>query len=52
MGRKIRFLLIYKNMLRSIVTAHSECLAKQENKASYNIDYIVLDLIDFFGEIN
>ena len=27
----------------------SECTAKQENKASYNTDYIVSDLIDFFG---
>ena len=36
-------------MLKSIATAHSECTAKQENKASYNIDYIVPDLIDFFG---
>ena len=25
------------------------CTAKQENKASYNTDYIVPDLIDFFG---
>ena len=23
---------------------------KQENKASYNIDYFVSDLIDFFGD--
>ena len=26
---------------------HSECTAKQENKASYNTYYIVPDLIDF-----
>ena len=36
-------------MLESITTARSECAAKQENKASYNTDYIVPDLIDFFG---
>ena len=37
-------------MLKSIATARSECTAKQENKASYNTDYIVPDLIDFFGD--
>ena len=46
---KPRFLLIYENMLKSIATAHSECTAKQENKASYNTDYIIPDLTDFFG---
>ena len=43
-------LLIYEIMLKSIATARSECTAKQQNKASYNTCYIVLDLIDFFGE--
>ena len=37
-------------MLKSTVTARSECTAKQENKASYNTYYIVPNLIDFFGE--
>ena len=37
-------------MLKSIATARSECTAKQENKASYNTDYIVPDLIDFFDD--
>ena len=37
-------------MLKSIATAHSEYTANQENKASYNTDYIVPDLIDFFGD--
>ena len=37
-------------MLKSIATARSECTAKQENKASYNADYIVPDLIDIFGD--
>ena len=36
--------------MKSIVTARSECTAKQENKASCNTDYIVPDLIDFFGD--
>ena len=36
-------------MLKSIATARSECTAKQGNKASCNTDYIVPDLIDFFG---
>ena len=35
-------------MLKSIATARSECTEKCENKASYNPDYIVPDLIDFF----
>ena len=37
-------------MLKNIATTRSECKAKQENKASYNIDCIVPDLIDFFGD--
>ena len=37
-------------MLKSIVTARSEYTTKQENNASYNLDYIVPDLIDFFGD--
>ena len=44
---ELRFLLIYENMLKSIATARSECTAKHENKASYNTDYIVFDLINF-----
>ena len=47
---KLRFLLIYENMLKSIATTRSECTAKHENKASHNTDYIVPDLIDFFGD--
>ena len=37
-------------MLKTIATARSERTAKQENKASYNTDYIVPDLIDFFDD--
>ena len=37
-------------MLKHIVTVYSECTAKHENKAGYNTDYIVPDLIDFFGD--
>ena len=37
-------------MLKSIATARSECIAKQENKASYNTYHIVPDLIHFFGD--
>ena len=33
-----------------ITTTRSECTAKQENKASYNTDYNVPNLIDFFDE--
>ena len=46
---KLRLLLTYEDMLKSIATARSECLTKQENKASYNTNSIVRDLIDFFG---
>ena len=35
-------------MLESIATARSECTAKYKNKASYNTDYIVPDLTEFF----
>ena len=37
-------------MLKSIATACSECTAKYESKASYNTDYVVPDLIDFFDD--
>ena len=47
---KLRFLLIYENMLKSIATARSESTAKYEKKASYNTDYVIPDLIDFFGD--
>ena len=47
---KLRFLLIYEIMLKSIATAGSECTAKQENKASYNTYNIVPDLTDFIGD--
>ena len=40
--------LIYENIFKSIATARNECIAKHENKAIYNTDYIVHDLIDFF----
>ena len=49
---KLRFLLIYENMLKSIAIAkaRNEWTAKQENKVSYNTDYIIPDLIDFFDD--
>ena len=37
-------------MLKSIATARSERTGKHENKASYNPDYIVPNLIDYFGD--
>ena len=36
-------------MLKIITAARSEHTAKHKNKASYNTDYIVLNLIGFFG---
>ena len=47
---KLRFLLIYENIVKTIATARSECTAKHENYASHNTDYIVPDLIHFFGD--
>ena len=38
-------------MLKNIAMVRSECTSKHKNKASYNIDYIVSDLIDFFDNI-
>ena len=40
----------YGNTEKSIATTRSECATRHENKASYNTDYIVPDLIDFFGD--
>ena len=37
-------------MLKSIATARRECREKQGNKASCKTDFIVPDLIDFFGD--
>ena len=37
---KLRFPLIYENMLKSIATARSECTEKHKNKANFNTDYI------------
>ena len=47
---KLRFLIIYENMLKSIATTRSKCTAKHENKASCNTGCIVPDLIDYFGD--
>ena len=47
---KLQFLLIYEIILKSIATVRSECTEKHENKASYNTDYIVPDLIELFGD--
>ena len=47
---KLRFLFICENMLENIASALTECTAKHENKASYNLDYVVSDLIHVFGD--
>ena len=44
---KLRFLLIYENVLKSIATARSERTAKHKNNTSYNTEYIFTDFIDF-----
>ena len=38
-------------MLKSIATTRSECTAKHKNKARYNTDYIVPDLMTFLAMI-
>ena len=48
---KLRFLLTFENMLKSITAPRSECTAKQKNKVSYNTDYILSNLIDFLAMI-
>ena len=50
MGLKTPTSFNYENMLKRIETARSECTAKQENKASYNTNYIIPYLIDFFDD--
>ena len=47
---KLRFLLIYENMVRNVTTTRSECTAKYGNKAGYNIVFTVSDLIDFLSD--
>ena len=49
MGCKTPISFNLRNILKNIATAHSECTTKYENKASFNKDYIVPNLIDFFG---
>ena len=49
MGHKTPIFFNLRNMLKSIAKARSDCTAKQENKPSNNTDYVVPDLIDFFG---
>ena len=50
MGRETPISFNLRKYVKSIATARSECTAKHENKTSYNTDYIVPDLIDFFGD--
>ena len=37
-------------MLKSTETARNDSTVKLENKVTYNTDYIVPDLIEFFGD--
>ena len=53
MGRKTPISFDLRKYVEKHCNARSECTAKHENhenKASYNTDYIVRDLIDFFGD--
>ena len=46
---KLRFLWIYENMLKKIAMIRSQGTTKHKNMAGYNTDYMVPNLIDFFG---
>ena len=50
MDRQILISSNLRKYIENIAVARSECTAKQENKGSYNTDYIVPDLIDLFGD--
>ena len=50
MSRKTPTSFNLRKYVERIATAHSACSAKQANKASCNTDYIVPDLIGFFGD--
>ena len=49
MGRKTPISFNLRKYVEKHCNGPSECTAKHENKASHNTDYIVPDLIDFFG---
>ena len=50
MGHKTLISFNLRKYVEIIATARSECTAKHENKVSYNGDYIVPNLIKFFGD--
>ena len=50
MGRKTPISFNLRKYVEKHCNGPSECTAKHENKASHNTDYIVPDLIDFFGD--
>ena len=45
MGRKLKFLLIYENMFKSIATSHSEYTGNYEDKASQTQTALLLILL-------
>ena len=48
MGRKTPISFNLRKYIEKHCNSRIECIAKHANKASYNTDYIVPDLIDFF----
>ena len=50
MGRKTPISFNLRKYVENTAKARSECTAKEENKASYNTDYIAPDLIDFYAD--
>ena len=49
-GRKTPISFNSRKYVESTATARSECTARHKNKTSYNTDYIIPDLIGFFGD--
>ena len=47
---KLRFLWIYENMLKKIAMICSQDTIKHKSMAGYDTDYMVPNLIDFFGD--
>ena len=50
MGRKTPISFNLRKHVENIATARSGFTANHKNKAGHNTDYIVPDLIDFFGD--
>ena len=50
MGRKTLIPFDLRKYVEKHCNSRSECRTKHESKVSYNTDYIVPDLVEFFGD--